>query len=102
MAPPCASHIVGAHAVAVAFTASSPGKWETRPDGAGLSLDARDGTGEPQKGKGHCRSSTVVYVWHGGHGEPAGRRAGRNLWPGRRCRSWEVVVTEEGEEPREM
>lgn len=85
MAPPCASHIVGAHSVAVAFIASSPGRWETRPDGAGLSLDARDGTGEPQKGKGHCWSCAVVYVLHG-----------------RRCRSWEVVITEEGEEPREM
>lgn len=88
--------------MAVAFTASSPGRWEMRPDSAGLRLDMRDGTGEPQKGKGHCRSSAMVYIWHGGHREPAGCRAGRNLWAGRGCRSWEAVMTEEGEEPREM
>ena len=88
--------------MAVAFTASSPGRWEMRPDGAGLRLDMRDGTGEPQKGKGHCWSSAMVYIWHGGHREPAGCRAGRNLWAGRGCRSWEAVMTEEGEEPREM
>lgn len=48
---------------------------------SGLSLDLRVGTGEAQKGKGHCWSSTAVFLWLGGHGEPAGCRAGRKLWP---------------------